>query len=258
MHRSGTSLVAAIAHELGVSFGPEASMIRGVPDDNPRGYWEQREIVSLNDELLRRLGGEWWKPPDLKQGWEAAAELEPLRMTAQPVAAKIAGSTPRWGFKDPRCSITLPFWRSVIGEVESIVCVRQPAHVVASLQKRYRRGPRLLPAKAYVQRPSWAELWMRYTGDALRNTARAPRVVVRYDQLLNPGSGEFERLAAFLGGAGDTRQARARELIEESLWRERSATVRGLRDRRRLPEAEAMLDAIAERPADFSSLTSET
>ena len=56
MHRSGTSALAGMLSLLGIQFGrslfpPQA--------DNPRGYWEHREIVDLDDRMLMALGSSW-------------------------------------------------------------------------------------------------------------------------------------------------------------------------------------------------------
>ena len=64
MHRSGTSLLTRMLNLIGVYLGPEQLLMH--PNfANPRGFWEHDEIVSLNDEILRRLGGIWAEPPDI-------------------------------------------------------------------------------------------------------------------------------------------------------------------------------------------------
>ncbi len=56
---------------------------------NPKGFWEQREIVELNEEVLVALGGAWWDPPPRPPGWEASPQLEPFR-------SRIAELVERW------------------------------------------------------------------------------------------------------------------------------------------------------------------
>ena len=49
MHRSGTSLVSCLLHEFGFAFG--GPHLEPQPD-NPRGFWEHREIVRIHDDFL--------------------------------------------------------------------------------------------------------------------------------------------------------------------------------------------------------------
>jgi hypothetical protein len=62
---------------IDVYLGPEQLLM---PPDfaNPKGYWEHDEIVSLNDEILGRLGGSWDNPPIFPPGWENAPAIDDL------------------------------------------------------------------------------------------------------------------------------------------------------------------------------------
>ena len=42
----------------------------------------------------------------------------------------------RVGLEGPRTSLTLPFWRSALGPLRTIVVVRNPLEVVTSLHRR--------------------------------------------------------------------------------------------------------------------------
>src|SRR5215467_9657005 len=82
MHRSGTSAAARLMNLLGVYLGDEAHLMGSHPE-NPKGYWEYRPILALNEEILGRLGGTWDEPPSLPPGWEAAPEFADLRQRAR-------------------------------------------------------------------------------------------------------------------------------------------------------------------------------
>ena len=211
MHRSGTSLVARIVNLLGVSLGDPAGML--APQyDNPRGFWEQRAVMDLNDELLAALGGSVWSPPDLPAGWETRPDLAPLEDEARALIAREFTGAPRWGIKDPRLSLTLPFWLRVAPDPACVVCVRAPMDVVRSL---LRREPHLHTLD------SAAQAWTRYTAAALANTAGARRLLVFQQDVLADPHGETDRLAAFLGvdpaAIGDELRARVAEFLDPQL-----------------------------------------
>jgi hypothetical protein len=161
MHRSGTSFTARALHLLGVSLGdPDRIMAPG--PDNPAGYWENRDIKELNDELLAHLGGSWDQPPVLDPGWEHDSSLDSLRLRASDVLTDAFGD-PRpgrdiIGWKDPRLSLLLPFWRMVTPITTTVVVVRDPAEVSASL--RARNG---------IEAPQASMLWLRYVLAATEN-----------------------------------------------------------------------------------------
>ena len=78
MHRSGTSAVARAVSLLGFSLGDQADLIPPGPD-NPRGFWESKSLVVLNDELLSALGGSWDAPPSPSPGWTPAGRRRTWR-----------------------------------------------------------------------------------------------------------------------------------------------------------------------------------
>ncbi len=116
MGRSGTSVLANLISELGIALGPTEQLLGPAPrGENPRGYWEQREIVNLNDALLAHLGGGWYDIVDLPAEWELDPELDELYSRARALISELFGDEGRWAFKDPRASLTLPFWRRAAG-----------------------------------------------------------------------------------------------------------------------------------------------
>jgi hypothetical protein len=225
MHRTGTSLAAAVVAALGVSFGARETMVRAPADDAPSGYWEQEEILQINDELLSAFGGNWWSPPTFPPGWWRDARLDPVRRRARDVIAGLSRAS-RWGFKDPRTSLTLPFWTDLVGDVSSVVCLRDPDEVARSLRHRYRHSSLKIRPLHPVRATDWKELWYRYTSDALQNSAASPRLILSYADWFGPGDvareRQAERLASFLGlPTGNEARAQIARLIEPDLWRQR-------------------------------------
>ncbi len=188
--RSGTSLVARLLALLGARLGRDEDLLLPVSGDNPRGYFEPAWMVELNDEILSALDTNWWQPFTAPDGWERATELDPLRERARSLLAEKLGEDGRWACKDPRLTLTLPFWRELVPDAAYVVCIRNPADAIASHQ---RREDPTLPT------PTWGALWLEHTARALAETAGWPRHVVFYEDLLSDPAGEVERLARFLG-----------------------------------------------------------
>jgi hypothetical protein len=161
-----------------------------IAGNNDKGFYEHHPIVRINMALLRRLGGSWRDLPGLPPGWQRDPDLEDLREQSRAILAADFAGARLWGFKDPRTSLLLPFWRPLIGPARFVICHRHPLEIAASLLRR--DGLTLAQSLG---------LWRRYAGEAVRLTAGEPRIVVAYDQLFADRAGVVERLAAFVGGA---------------------------------------------------------
>jgi glycosyltransferase involved in cell wall biosynthesis len=194
MHRSGTSLAAGLLRLLGTDLGPQDGLLAPDSRDNPKGYWERQEVIDLNNELLVRLGGSSWAPPSLPSGWESAAALDDIRERARNV---LEGFDPSrvWVIKDPRLSLTLPFWLPLADESAAVVCLRSPRNVAASLHVRDPNGP--------LSRRDWTAVWHEYTAAALENARPLPHAIVSYDDWFGDGRPrQLARLAGLLEGLG--------------------------------------------------------
>ena len=129
--RSGTSAVARLVHEAGISVGND--LIE--PDEfNAEGYFEERLVVMMNDALLNDVGLHRW--------FSVASRAEILsaaRARGDMMRRIAADATPAW--KDPRFSWTLEAWMELLPEPPRvIVCLRSPDEVVASTLRYYGLG----------------------------------------------------------------------------------------------------------------------
>lgn len=179
MHRSGTSALTGALSLLGYELGER---LLPPSEDNPKGFYENSEVVAIHERLLLALGLSWDDPRALPAGWielgvtqSALAEIKAL------VANDFAEST-RWAVKDPRICRFIPLWRRALRELalsaHVLLMVRHPWEVSASIEKRDQ-----WPI------PLGELLWLRYIFDAVDGSEGWPTVVVRYSDLVqNPMS----------------------------------------------------------------------
>jgi hypothetical protein len=192
--RSGTSAVAQLLHEAGLSVGND--LIE--PDEhNAEGYFEERMVIMINDAILKAAGvGEWFTTATRTQICDAAVEYAAYMQDQVKVA------TPAW--KDPRFSWTLEPWLDVLPEPPRIiVCLRSPAEVVASTLKYYAQaGEDAENAVKHVWRTQYERLLEIIGEYGLDATC------IEYAALHADPERSVEPLARFVGRALDPRTVR--------------------------------------------------
>ena len=108
---------------------------------NDEGFWEDSEVVAINEALLSAVGVAWYTVSEdlVATDWQADAFAE-LRRQASKILQRGFGGAALEVVKDPRFCVTLPFWLSLCGdlEIETRLCVisRAPVEIARSLQKR--------------------------------------------------------------------------------------------------------------------------
>jgi hypothetical protein len=184
MHRSGTSMVAKLLQQAGLNLGDEADLMPPAAE-NPEGFYEHLQFVRLNDEVLNVAGAGWDCPPAAGFNWDDGA-LDALRERARRVAVPLEERLP-WGWKDPRTSLTLPFWRSAFGPLRIVVVVRNPLEVVTSLHRRNAFSTAL-----------GLTLWQIYAERILDDTSPHERLVSHYDSYFLEPDREITRVLDYL------------------------------------------------------------
>ena len=166
--------------------------------DNPDGFWENVNFVAINDELLNELGGAWDLPPLSTQF--AEKRFDAMRAKARILVSAFSRATV-WGWKDPRNSLTLPFWRAIVPKLRTIIVVRNPLEVAYSL--RQRNGVSFHLALS---------LWGVYNQRASSATTSQNRIVSHFDSFFDDPHSELLRILSFLG-LPDSKAAKAATLI---------------------------------------------
>lgn len=186
MHRSGTSMIARALNLSGVYLGPDQDLMPAAPD-NPEGFWENVHFSRINEGILSAFGGAWDLPPRIQAGWASSTRLASLRTEARALITEFE-DRPLWGWKDPRSSLTLPFWLDLLPLLKIVVVVRNPLDVFRSLERR-----------GYSSFAFSSRLTAAYFGRLLEDTAPEGRIVVHYDAFLAKPMEELDRLLALLG-----------------------------------------------------------
>jgi hypothetical protein len=186
MHRSGTSAIARGLQVLGIPLGQN---LLSAQFDNPTGFWEDRDVVDINDTLLSNVGEQYDSLGPLPEIDVADESIRPLFLQAiQLIAERMAENNGIWGVKDPRLSRLLPFWKQVFRhcnvEVCYILAIRNPLSVIDSLAKR--NG--FEPEKSYM-------LWLVHVINSLSDTSNCNRIIVDYDKLMQQPERELKRMA---------------------------------------------------------------
>src|SRR6476619_4529617 len=178
-------MVTRLLHACGLYLGPKDALMPPQAD-NPDGFWEHLGFVAFNDELLEALGGGRDLPPKSNENL-SHERLDPLRMKAR-LLIEGFHSAQMWGWKDPRSSLTLPFWEDLLPGLKTLIIVRNPLEVAYSMRKRngtsYAFGLRL---------------WEIYNRRLIEAAGNQDRLVTHYDLFFDNAEKELHRIANFVG-----------------------------------------------------------
>lgn len=190
MHRSGTSYISKLVSKLGLPFGD-----RLMPPgrDNPEGFFEDLDVVALNDRILSDCGCSWssLKEPDYNELIRGMSESYQHAMNL--LQDRFDRFGPVFALKDPRMCRLLPFWRAAIINsnirTKCIVVVRHPHSIATSLFKR----------DGFDLEKS-VTLWHSYMlSCSCEMHPSWDRMIVDYDSALDYPRRENARIAGFIG-----------------------------------------------------------
>jgi hypothetical protein len=183
MHRSGTSAIARFVHMLGYDLGKHLMASR---EDNPRGFWENAEIIEFNENLMARMQARW---DSLELNYDSAIEKQDMTSLHANIATILHNqfSAANIVIKDPRLCRLLPLWRPPLIKsgytIYPVVVLRHPQEVALSLQKRD-----AMPLNRGLL------LWMGYTLDMIHCLDGQDYKVVDYSRLMQPDTTALHEL----------------------------------------------------------------
>jgi GT2 family glycosyltransferase len=167
MHCSATSLAASLLAGLGVNMGDH---LLAADAHNPAGYFEDVGFLELQSRMMLAAapaddGGH----PDW--GWTEHERLDPaafeaFRDAARDLTGERAAAARPWGWKNPRTSVSLDFWDSLLPEARYLFVYRFPWEVADSMQR--------LGAEVFLRHPEYAyRIWSFYNRHLLTFAERA-------------------------------------------------------------------------------------
>jgi len=209
MHRSGSSLISAGLQVFGVELGDKL-LSAGV--ENMKGYWEDTDILNLNIEMLHAIKSDWFNLTPID-----AIDLEILQaqgylLRAAELLKQKVSNTSIFGFKEPRTTKLLPFWKMVFSycqfDVSYIIAMRNPLSVARSLEKR----DGFEATQSYL-------LWLSYVLTSLTDSGNCKRVLVDYDCFIQSPVHELNRIAKTIDLQIDPAELQRykNEFLDESL-----------------------------------------
>lgn len=185
MHRSGTSAVTRSLRTLGVELGD--ALVPAVAGDNDKGFWEDVDTLSINQELMCALEVSWCPLSPYRWSRIDAEKMRGFRRQAIELLQDKLKNASAFGLKDPRLTRLLVFWQPIFRElgvdVHYLLVVRNPLSVAASLKRR----------NGFDEFRSHM-LWLRHVVPSFLDTCGSRRIVVSYERMMADPAGQLHRL----------------------------------------------------------------
>lgn len=171
MHRSGTSCITNLLKNMGAYFGSNDKST-GTNEENPKGFWERRDMRHITDTLLFSVNADWHKVSDFHTE-KISNEVNHDALRDFDIILDDLNKKKSWVLKEPRLSLLLPLLRNRLDRPIAVCVYRNPLEVALSLQKR--NG---FPINFGLA------LWEFYTLSILKNTSDMDRIFISYNGLM--------------------------------------------------------------------------
>ena len=193
--RSGTSALTRVLSLCGAAL---PAGLLGATAENPRGNWEPRAAIHLNEAILRRHGSSGYDLT-LRMQEEGAFDAEENAACVAKIRAFLTTlpAAPLVVIKEPKMTTLSGMWfeaaRLAGFDIATVVAVRHPHEATASLVRRASRQNYV-----HVSPELGSAWWLKYTLLAERDTRGVPRAFVEYANLLEDWRREVKRISAAL------------------------------------------------------------
>ena len=217
MHRSGRRCGASPKHDGRVFCSRRTST--GANLENPKGFWERRDVRALNDTVLHAAGADWHRVSDFSLEKVPAPALAQFKKEAGKIILDLDAHR-AWFLKEPRFCVLAPLWLDLLEFPVCVLVNRSPLEVARSLEIRNGFPPSFGLA-----------LWERYNIGALTATRGHRQVQINHADLMADPVGAVRQLQKNLKTLG-VRGLRApsaeeiRAFIDPSLYRAKGKEIR--------------------------------
>jgi hypothetical protein len=214
MHRSGTSVVTGLLGLCGAWVGDQKELT-GAGKENPKGFFERRDIRNICDSLLFSAGADWWRVADFQASMvpdETLAELGPE-------FGHIVNGLKAHGpcvIKEPRLCLLFPILHEFVEFPVIVHTLRNPVEIAKSLRTR----------NNFAISQGLA-LWEFYIRRALAASSAFPRVYISYEKLGSDPAAETRGLLEKLQAQNVTGLAYSdavTDFVSDGLHRETAAS----------------------------------
>jgi GT2 family glycosyltransferase len=173
MHRSGTSALTSLLHSAGLYLGKTLLKAQA---DNPLGFFENKKVYQLNEDILSELDSGWddvfFDPQQLSE--------EKINFYAEKASHIIENEFSEKeliGIKDPRLCLLAPIWIKALAkndyDIKLLWIHRHPYEIALSLKKRN-----------HIELAQGVLLWLKYLANSTHYFADQPILSVSYEKLL--------------------------------------------------------------------------
>ncbi|WP_041302843.1 sulfotransferase [Mycolicibacterium rhodesiae] len=211
--RSGTSALTRVLSLCGCRL---PAGLLGADTANPRGCWEPRKAIGINEEILYRNDSAWFDPSmRLLDADGFAAGRRAACIVKITSYLSTLSDAPVVVIKEPRITMLSDLWFEAAHragfDAVAVIAVRDPREVISSATASWGFSRELSSA-----------LWLKYNLLAERLTRGAPRVFIDYRNLLEDWRREVKRTSVALDidlDGGD--EEAVEEFLSPSLRRHR-------------------------------------
>jgi hypothetical protein len=177
--RSGTSAVAQLLSDAGLSFGDPAHFLDTTVHKHNPNFFEMEWVNQVNNLAVEALGSLYSEDFLPVESDFADPALDKLRARIVDQVRAEFGDAPHIGIKDPRFCFTFPLWRELLEgmgyAVSAVLTLRSEAAC--------RRSNLALEAK-WADDRTWSRFYLQSLLGARHFTRDVPTVVIDYDALM--------------------------------------------------------------------------
>nr|WP_324257476.1 glycosyltransferase [Cellvibrio fontiphilus] len=226
MHRSGTSAVMKALSCVGYALGDKLMPARA---DNPKGFFEDSDIVELNNQMLAHIGQQWFSLSQVSSENVSALESAGFVDKALELLQQKLQQHAQLAIKDPRITKLILLWQRVFARLDCpvsfVFSLRNPLSVAQSLYQRNQ-----MPLK----KGCW--LWLSHNMAAAEVLREQSISIIDYDFLMDDPVSCVSGLATELNAPLDSEMlaAFAADFIDPEL-RHASYDERSLADHAKCP-----------------------